>query len=154
MNGESLPGAGRLRGHQPASTTHRSVPLDRQPISDSTLVDFAGGLSHAISRQSGHSSAISFALDESDSRTRMSLRPRKKTGRRFDLARLIGDRVFRKQIHAPAEALFPATRAHRYRQQVQRSFAAELLSPFTVVDDMLGGDYSEERQTRAKFTLV
>ncbi len=125
--------------------------LDGQPISDSTLADFAGSLSNTISRQSGHSSAISFALDESDSRTRMSLRSRKKTGRRFDLARLIGDRVFRKQINAPAEPLFPATRAHRYRQQVQRAFAAELLSPFAFVDDMLGGDYSEEKQNRVAY---
>jgi Zn-dependent peptidase ImmA (M78 family) len=43
-------------------------------------------------------------------------------------------------------ALHPATDAATYRQKAQRSFAAELLSPFSAVDDMLEGDYSEDRQ--------
>ena len=103
-------------------------------------------MSNAISRQSGHSSTISFALDENDSRTRMSLRSRWETGRRFDLARLIGDRLLCNQLHGSAEPLFPATRAPSYRQKMQRAFAAELLSPFAIVDDMLGGDYSDEKQ--------
>jgi Zn-dependent peptidase ImmA (M78 family) len=42
--------------------------------------------------------------------------------------------------------LFPATRAYTYRQKVQRSFAAELLSPFDSVMHMLQGDYSLESQ--------
>ena len=42
--------------------------------------------------------------------------------------------------------LFPATRSYTYRQKMQRSFAAELLSPFEAVDEMLGGDYSIENQ--------
>lgn len=40
----------------------------------------------------------------------------------------------------------PATRAYTYRQKVQRSFAAEFLSPFLAVDGMLGYDYSMENQ--------
>jgi Zn-dependent peptidase ImmA (M78 family) len=43
-------------------------------------------------------------------------------------------------------ALHPATRAHTYRQKTQRSFAAEFLSPFEAVDEMLANDYSIERQ--------
>lgn len=44
------------------------------------------------------------------------------------------------------ERLLPATRASSYRQKMQHAFAAELLSPFAFVDDMMGGDYSEEKQ--------
>lgn len=44
------------------------------------------------------------------------------------------------------EPLLPATRASSYRQKMQRAFAAELLSPFAFVNDMMGGDYSEEKQ--------
>ena len=122
--------------------------LDGQPISDSTLAGFAGSMSDTISRQSGHSYKMSFALDN-DRCTYMSLRSSQKTGRRFDLARLIGDRVLYKQMNGLAEPLLPATRASSYRQKVQRAFAAELLSPFTFVDDMMGGDYSnEERQNK------
>ncbi|MDA8048913.1 MAG: hypothetical protein M0002_02725 [Rhodospirillales bacterium] len=32
---------------------------------------------------------------------------------------------------------------------MQRSFAAELLSPFVALDDLLAGDYSEEAQQNA-----
>ncbi len=120
--------------------------LDGQPISDSTLADFAGSMRDAISRQSGHASTISFALDENDRRTRVSLRSRWETGQRFDLARLVGDRLLCNQINGSAEPLFPATRTSSYRQKMQRAFAAELLSPFSIVADMLGGDYSDEKQ--------
>ena len=52
-------------------------------------------------------------------------------------------------------ALHPATRTHTYRQKAQRSFAAELLSPFEVVDEMLGNDYSmEKRQEVAEWFAV
>lgn len=46
-----------------------------------------------------------------------------------------------------AEPLSPATQAYSYRQKAQRAFAAELLSPYDAVDDMLGTDTSEDRQT-------
>ena len=70
------------------------------------------------------------------------LRSRYATGRRFELARLVGARLL-----LPSEgSLHPATRAATYRQKAQRAFAAELLSPFAQVEEMLAGDYSEERQ--------
>lgn len=142
-------------GKRVAQAIRTQASMDGQPISDGTLAGFAGCMSNAISRQSGHSSTISFALDENDSRTRMSLRSRWETGRRFDLARLIGDRLLCNQIHGSAEPLFPATRAPSYRQKMQRAFAAELLSPFAIVDDMLGGDYSDEKQNEvAKYFEV
>lgn len=72
------------------------------------------------------------------------------TGRRFELARLVGDRSFASSTRLSAESLFPATRADGYRQKAQRAFAAELLSPFDAVDDMLrDDDYSEDSQRRA-----
>jgi Zn-dependent peptidase ImmA (M78 family) len=73
------------------------------------------------------------------------LRSRWPTGRRFELARLLGDRV----IASPRGRLHAATRAYTYPQKMQRSFAAELLSPFEAVDRMLGGDYSGEAQQDA-----
>ena len=129
--------------------------LEEHRISNTALANFAGSVSDAISRQSGHPSTISFALDGQDGRTHMSLRSRWEAGRRFDLARLIGDRLLSNHIHGSPEPLFPATRASSYRQKMQRAFAAELLSPFVVVDDMLGGDYSEEKQNEvaAHFTV-
>jgi Zn-dependent peptidase ImmA (M78 family) len=62
------------------------------------------------------------------------------TGRRFELARLLAEQI----VVPPRGRLHAATRAYTYRQKMQRSFAAELLSPFDAVDAMLGGDYSAE----------
>ena len=132
-------------GEHVAQAIRAQERLDGESVSDTTLAGFAGIVSSAISSQRWHSFKISFALDF-DGSTRVSLRSRRKTGKRFDLARLIGDRLLHTQRRAPAEPLLPVTRASSYRQKAQRAFAAEFLSPFAFVEDMLGGDYSEEKQ--------
>jgi Zn-dependent peptidase ImmA (M78 family) len=85
---------------------------------------------------------LSFALDDNPQHSRLVLRSKWETGRRFELARLLGDRI----AGSKGGQLFPATRAYTYRQKMQRSFAAEFLSPFDVIDEMLDGDYSMENQ--------
>lgn len=133
-------------GQRLAQTLRGQEALDEHPVSDRDLADFAGTTSDAISRDDRCSGEISFVLGRNGGSARISLRSRWQTGRRFDLARLIGDRVLGNPMGYAAERLFPATRAYSYRQKMQRAFAAEFLSPFGAVDDMLGGDYSEENQ--------
>ena len=77
---------------------------------------------------------------------RVALRPRRQTSRRFDVARLVGDQLFSEGIFNSTERLSPATRSYSYRQKAQRTFAAELLSPWETVRDMLSDDYSPENQ--------
>ena len=120
--------------------------LDGRPISDGCLANFAGTTPDAISMYGKRSNGLSFVLACNGGRARVALRSKWNTGRRFDLARLIGGRTLGACIGWPVEPLLPATRAYSYRQKAQRAFAAELLSPFDVMNDMLGGDYSEERQ--------
>ena len=132
-------------GKRAAQAIRAQGCVDGESVSDTSLAGFAGIVSNAISSQRWNSSKISFALDF-DGGTQVSLRSRRKTGRRFDLARLVGDRVLHTQRSASAEPLLPATRASSYRQKAQRAFAAELLSPFDFVAKMLDGDYSEEKQ--------
>ena len=133
-------------GQRLAQTLRGQESLDGHPVSDQDLADFAGTTNDAISNDDRCSDEISFVLDRDGGRAWISLRSKWKTGRRFDLARLIGDRVLGNPMGYAAEQLFPATRAYSYRQKMQRAFAAEFLSPFDAVDDMLGGDYSEENQ--------
>jgi hypothetical protein len=57
---------------------------------------------------------------------------------------LIGDRLF-----IAGGRLHPATHTSTYRQKAQRSFAAEILCPFLVLDDLLDGDYTAEAQQDA-----
>ncbi len=62
------------------------------------------------------------------------------TGRRFEAARLIGDRL----LVTSGEPLQPATRAHTFRQKAQRAFAAEFLCPIESLHDEIGNDHSND----------
>ncbi|MGO9460670.1 MAG: ImmA/IrrE family metallo-endopeptidase [Rhodomicrobium sp.] len=108
------------------------------PIDDKQLCTMGGVSVKALTGQR-RNSPISFALDANDSNSRIVLRPKYHTGRRFALARLIGDRLTQK-----GDKLLPATGAITYRQKFQRSFAAELLCPFDALEERLGGDFSTE----------
>ena len=129
-------------GEDAARALRRQENLGTDPVCNARLADLAGTTMSAIENNSVRSDELSFAIAGDGSRSRLALRPKWETGRRFDLARLIGDRLV-----DGAEPLLPATRAHSYRQKAQRAFAAELLSPYDAVDDMLDIDISEERQT-------
>ena len=135
-------------GERCAKEIRGQEKLDGQPIDDKTLTAFAGIAGDAISLETREPGTmpISFALDGGNGHSRVALRSRRNTGRRFDLARLIGDRMMCTRFSGSPEPLLPATRASSYRQKMQRAFAAELLSPFAFVNDMMGGDYSEEKQ--------
>lgn len=128
-------------GAEVARTLRNQEKLGADPISNDLLAKLAGTQGKALT-PTMPGPTISFALDNGDAESRVVLRSKWETGRRFELARILGDRIM-----APAGGrLFPATRAHTYRQKMQRSFAAELLSPFESVDDLLSGDYSMENR--------
>jgi len=125
-----------------ARRLHLQEKIDKgSAISNKRLAELAGVTENAILHSDGTTGALSFYLERNNSDARMVLGSKWVTGRRFALARIIGDRLF-----AWADKMFPATRSYTYRQKAQRSFAAELLSPFEAVSDMLGNDDSDERQ--------
>lgn len=76
--------------------------------------------------------------------SRLVLRSKWHTGRRFELARLLGDYLLE-----PAEPLHPATPQDTFRQKKQRAFAAEFLCPFEALQDFLDEDFSDEAQQGA-----
>lgn len=119
------------------------------PVSNARLAELAGTTEDAITRNRRCADGMAFALRGRGAGGRLALRSKWATGRRFELARLAGDRLFASLTGCAAENLFPATRAYSYRQKAQRAFAAELLSPFDAVDDMLRDDYSEDSQRKA-----
>jgi hypothetical protein len=126
------------RGVEAAGAVRQQLGLGDQPVDDSNLSAIAGVDETAlVPAADGY--GISFALDEGDASGRVVLRSKVPTGRRFELARLLGDR-----LTAPEGKLFPATSADTYRQKQQRAFAAELLCPFDILDAWLAGDYSED----------
>lgn len=128
-------------GAEAAKALRAQEGLGEQPISGTKLAELAGTQAQVLTRRAANQ-AVSFALDRDPSHSRVVLRSRWRNGRRFELARLLADRI----VTPPYGRLHAATRAYTYRQKMQRSFAAELLSPFATVDAMLAGDYSAEAQ--------
>ena len=130
-----------------ARLLREQLNLDGQPICNHRLAELVGTTVGAISDTHRRSSAIPFVLDLHGGRGRVALRSKWDTGRRFELARLLGDRVVECRMPYSGERLSPATRIYSYRQKMQRAFAAEFLSPFAEMDGMLEDDYdSEEAQ--------
>lgn len=115
--------------------------LGAGPLSDSVLATLGGSSPAILAAHETGGTDLSFVLEGEGEESRIYLRSRWHSGRRFELARLLGDRLLR-----PTGCLYPATRAYTYRQKMQRAFAAELLCPLESVLEMLDGDYSDEKQ--------
>ena len=128
-----------------ANAVREQAGMSDQPVSDSRLTELAG-VSKKILKSDQCTNTLSWVFHSTQNSPRIALRQWRKTGRRFDIARLIGDRLFSERAFTSAEPLAPATRSYSYRQKAQRAFAAELLSPWETVRDMLADDYSLENQ--------
>lgn len=126
-----------------AEALRQQEALDGRPIANKTLTDLAGTRANALRRATGQTSSIAFMLTARGG-SWVALRSKWEAGRRFDLARLLGDRLLGQE-----EPLLPATSAYTYRQKAQRAFAAELLCPYQAVREFLGADRSEERREEA-----
>ncbi len=116
-----------------------------EPVTNRCLAEMAGAPERVLSDTDSASDCLSFEW-ETPERSRMALRSKWETGRRFDLARLLAERLLRP---VGAEPLRAVTRSYTYGQKAQRAFAAEFLAPIGAVDAFLSGDYSEDRQREA-----
>ena len=135
-------------GAEAAQALRIQERLGLNPISNERLAQLAGMSPKVLTEQTAGRD-FSFALDSSEAAGRIVLRAKVETGRRFAVARLLGDRLLSKAN----ERLFPATHTYTYRQKVQRAFAAELLCPFDSLRDKLREDYSPESIEEATATF-
>ena len=132
------------QGYQAARALREQHGLAREPLSDQRLAELCAVSSAVL--QPAPPSPFAFALDDESHREgRIVLRSNYPTGRRFELARLLGDRI----ANGLNEPMIPVTRAQTYRQKLQRAFAAELLCPFEALETFLDGDYSEQAREDA-----
>jgi hypothetical protein len=127
------------RGVAAANILREQERLAGGKISNQRLCQLAGVANAAISEDS-RSGLLSFAFDQGPASGRIVMRSKYESGRRFDLARLLGDRIAADAVGA----LRPATRTYTYRQKLQRAFAGEFLCPFERLSEVLDGDFSEE----------
>lgn len=130
-------------GYDAAQALRRQVGNEGGLINNRTLAEFAGAPGGAVENNINSNREVSFYLDgaDEDSGGRIALCPRHPNGRRFDLARVVGDRLC-----YSSDKLLPATKAKTYRQRFQRAFAGELLCPFNAIDERLSGDYEDQEQ--------
>lgn len=135
-------GAGANPGLATGRALRTQEHLGSEPISDAVLASLSGTSADILKPNPGSGARLAFALKPTERGSRLVLRSHWNTGRRFELARLLGDRL----LADPGDRLFPATKAYTYRQKLQRAFAAELLSPHESVAAMLDGDASAESQ--------
>jgi hypothetical protein len=125
------------QGKEAAERLRTQEQLGDAPIPTRRLLVMLGA---AGEPEASEGTTMSFVLDRRGDDAAIVLRSRFGTGQRFDLARLLGDHL----LFGPDAPALPATRSYTFRQKAQRSFAAELLSPFGSVDAMLAGDFGEE----------
>ena len=132
------------QGYQAARAVREHHALGQEPLTDEALARLCGVAAGILEPRQG--APFSFALDDlPHEHGRLVLRSRHPMSRRFDLARLLGDRIG----SSLGERLIPVTSAHTYRQKRQRAFAAELLCPFEALEAFLDGDYSDSAREDA-----
>ena len=130
-------------GVDAARRLRRQEGLGDGPLPDRRLVSLYGVRERAL-EDTSRTAPTAFALDEGGE-DRIVLRSRWSAGRRFELARLLADRL----LIGGVEPLRPATRAHTYRQKMQRAFAGEFLCPVDSLVEYLDGDYSNDAREDA-----
>lgn len=127
------------QGRHAAQALRRQEGLGAAPIGGPRLARLLGTTTDAPNK-SGAISPLSYVLDQDSKPARLVLRSRWDTGRRFEMARLLGDHL----LFGEGATMLPATGSYTFRQKSQRSFAAEFLCPLDAVTDMLQGDFSSE----------
>ena len=152
-------------GEALAQQIRQQESLADQPIEDQLLADMAGVSAHhlragkskarylrAHAHRQGASASTSIGRQAATAQPafllaglprgdRVVLRAKGRSGRRFEMARLLADHLL-----APADRLHPATRTYTYRQKAQRAFAAELLCPADTIIAELNGEYEDEER--------
>ena len=129
------------RGVAAARALREQEGLRRDAISNQQLCELCGVSGLAI-QNTGHRGPYTFEYDATLTQGQIVLKSGYEPGRRFGLARLLGDKV----AGAVAGPLtLAAQRTFTYRQKLQRAFAGEFLCPFSELETMLDGDFSDDR---------
>lgn len=114
-----------------------------QPLRNQDLCDLLSLQASAISDAecaTPYPMAAAFRDKTAHGSLKVLLTKRRATGRRFELARLLGDEL----TTPPIEKLLPATPAKTARQKFQRAFAQELLCPYSELDQFFGSDFASQ----------
>lgn len=131
-------------GVETARTLREQIGVTGDAVSNQKLAELFGVQSKILANTNNSVVSVISAswTANNGGASKVLLRSKWETGRRFELARLLGDHL----MNNFDEPLLPLTRTRTFRQKAQRAFAIEFLSPIHMVKDMLAGDYSSESQ--------
>jgi hypothetical protein len=115
--------------------------IDPGPVQTDQLAELLSFSKRLITTANGSELPFEagFRREADDPTISVALRSRHATGRRFALARLVGD-----HIAARSDRLLPATDTKTERQKFQRAFAQEFLCPFSDLLDFTGTDHPSD----------
>ncbi|MCM2477948.1 ImmA/IrrE family metallo-endopeptidase [Serpentinimonas maccroryi] len=136
-------GAPWERAIHDARALRRRIGHVSGPVSDRSLHDLLGLSSDAAAHWSapvGRSPAA-VAIPLNDRQLKWVPRRRNPVGRRFELARFLGE-YLRPPTSSHQAGWLASTDLSTFRQKYQRAFAAEFLCPIDSLTSFLGGDFS------------
>lgn len=131
-----------VRGQELAHVVRDTIGADGARISDAELAAIAE-LNEGQAFQD-HAATdrlpVGIAVREDDTEVKFVLRKRNRTGRRFELARLVCDHL----LSDSEDRWLPATDTKTIRQKWQRAFAAEFLCPIASLMGRIESDFSDD----------
>ena len=121
------------RAEHAARVARNSWNISKGPVTNDVLANL---INANLNQLNISTSPVSVGLrqDDDGDKVRCCLQQRSRTGRRFYLARFLGDHL----ISFKGEHLLVATDAKTTRQQFQRAFAREFLCPFDELQEFIG----------------
>ena len=132
-----------VRGRLLAGRVRSGWGLGKNAVSDDELAGIleipAQALRHEMNDGTGRPLGLAVRLNGSE-KLKINLRRRARTGRRFEVARLLVDSL----IMPTEEHWLPTTDAKTSRQKAQRAFAAEFLCPIDALVEYLDSEFSAE----------
>jgi hypothetical protein len=123
------------RGRKCARALRSSIGKLEGRLSDQDLEALVG--THFVGTPA--SAPIGLAIPEMEGRVRLLFRRTHPTGRRFEVARVVGARAL-----GSSSSWLVTSDAATASQKAQRAFAAEFLVPIDELVDRLQGDYSQD----------
>jgi hypothetical protein len=137
------------RGRALARRARAAVGLNGLAVADKPLCELVNlPMERALNTEDTPKtrSPLSMAIRHGESRQlKFLLRKRNKPGRRFELARLLGDAL----MADTNDRWLPATDAKTARQKMQRAFAIEFLCPIQSLTEFLDADFSSDATEEA-----
>ena len=128
-------------GREMAKDARREASLNGGPVDNAKLAGMAAVKADVLGDQSPSATIpLTFTSQPRRNSEKLVLKPGLESSRRFDVARVISDRI----IAAESERYHFVVDSHNYRQRFQRAFAAEFLCPRDELKSLLSSYSSTE----------